>query len=140
MSDPDQEFDQLLQALATGSLSEAQRAQLEKRIREDAEARAKYLDYMAVDAMLRFRAGVNVVVEAPGPGPSPRSRGWVKVAVAIAACVAVGIFVIAKLINGPPTGSLSSPRRQQNGSRWAAGISARRPGANFKSPSPRPSN
>lgn len=37
-------------------------------LQNDAGARAQYLDYIAVDAMLRFRAGGEIAIDEPGPG------------------------------------------------------------------------
>ena len=54
------ELDALLLTLSQGSLDEEERARLEAIIQSDDVARERYLDYMAVDAMLRFRAGSGV--------------------------------------------------------------------------------
>ena len=69
------ELDEILIALNSDEgLSEAQRARLEELVAGDAGAREDYLDYMAVDGMLRFRcdAEAEPAWREPEPATEPK--------------------------------------------------------------------
>lgn len=109
-----EDLDQLLSAMTDGPLSPAQEQRLADWLRQDAAARARYLDYMAVNTSLQWEYGAAAASRdtdcAGGPGASagpeapaswkrrlvPLSRPAV-LAVSLAAVV---ILLLAILISG----------------------------------------
>ena len=83
-------LDALLCAMSSGELDEARRAELEQRLQTDAAARRRYLDYVGVDAMLRWRlAGTKIEALV---APKPRIIRWpLCIGLAAAAALAIGL-------------------------------------------------
>ena len=96
--EPSAELHQLLQATAEGELDEASSVRLGEIVRQDAKARAFYVDYMSVHALLGWRHGAVPPLEMPlnVPGTKEHSRTatgqrpalWITAALLLIAAVA----------------------------------------------------
>ncbi len=85
------ELDGLLCALAADTLDDTRRETLEDLLKTDAEARQRYLDYMSVDAMLRWRFVPEQRVPVRKPVLSPLL--WpVRAGLAAAAALVIGLL------------------------------------------------
>ena len=102
---PTDELDELLQAQSLGQLSESQRARLEQLVRDDPQARRRYLSYMRVEAQLQWRYSSIAKTASGGAPPKPqliqrsgertgsrRVHRPVLVIAAAVACVAAAVF------------------------------------------------
>jgi len=132
MRDSESELQGLLLALSQGALDDEQRARLEELVRDDGDARRQYLDYIAVDAMLRFRSGAEVVPQEAKVETDADSPTRVLVAAAsIAACVLFGLWAFKSGSQSDPAPNLVTETRTERFS--VAGWNLRAtPGSEFE--------
>lgn len=93
---PAEDLDRLLSAAADGELSAADQLHLAVLLRDDPAARAAYLEYMLLDALLRWEKPQPVPaapVEPARPRRTLRRAGWVLVACLLVGA-GVGLFFI----------------------------------------------
>ena len=111
---PTKQLNELCSAAAEGRLDIAQAEELNATLRNDAEARQFYIDYMEVNALLGWRHGAVEPLELPLAAPAkaeivknaPRNR-WVAAAslagLAIAALVMISVLALRAWQGSQPT-------------------------------------
>ncbi len=109
--------DALLSAFASGKLDEEKRAELEEILKTDPTARQRYLDYIGVDAMLRWRFG-GVKLGTVQPHKPVLIKWWsIGLGVAAAAALVIGLslfFVPGRQDQGNSLANISNPPPASN--------------------------
>ncbi len=104
---PSPELDELVAAATEGALDDGAAARLNAMLQSDADARAFYVDYIEVHALLHWRHGTVEPLELPLAAPASTApplgaAPYIRTAMAAAGCLALAALVIILVTGGPP--------------------------------------